>query len=888
MTPPPRVPRGGGSAEAARRICFGGAGDEDDSDIEAAATALPAPPTRREDAGPGDEADLDEDVPMTQEEEEVNVGLRSLNCSQEQAPVEGSPGCRKVEEVVDLCDSPEAEVVDLSGNSPASAARDEKMPASAAHDEKTPASAARDERILAAAARNGKIPVTVDAAADKNADEGDGDGDAMDVCDDAGEPSESSPPRSEDYETAPDISPAADAADAVVSSPVLTGAHSSASSSSSDSLSVAALAARDMSECESDLDSSGDEVLMAPVVRRRGRSAGAPDRYNPSEPSRPARVGSVFGALGSDSVRAARRPVVAVAKLRRAHEKDLESARELEELRREVELAEEGMGDGELDAEEEAFAELAAAQDKDKVKSQKIWDRFERPTSLFVRPVEMLARDEEDFNLPDESEKKYSRKTFRQKSFEHPLTMMLADGVRVPGLDVGAVLTMSSMRWTIDPGSGVDCGHEASDKLVRMLWQLVAHDETPVSPKPGPGFEGSGDRDDIFLVLLEVCERAGSSSRALQPLRPLLVRYGADFDGAMSPCEAALAASETLAIMTEEASSATEDDVLHRTAGMDRSSLDYAITAIPDVEYDPASIASRAARNLRRAFRVYEVAVRAGMDLKWLCLSESEVGVGLKNSRKRYDFGAWTTDDADAAVQILVTCGRVLVSPFGPEISREVGRAMAAVFERVPTHLWPDFRWRAAKALLNVSTRMGILVDLATYHLPYLTPRGRGLRLDFAFLGVSQWCAGPGADPKAVDVSQQPPPVPGSEIMSYSLGDVSSKLSMIQGVQKGTNSVWLLRLGELAKQALCDTDVLMARKPNDMKRLLGLVSGLPKLSRRVGQDLPISNFRLAVTTISNVLRGHSEIDREAKRELNPESCARKSQQTMHDLFKKPA
>jgi hypothetical protein len=318
---------------------------------------------------------------------------------------------------------------------------------------------------------------------------------------------------------------------------------------------------------------------------------------------------------------------------------------------------------------------------------------------------------------------------------------------------------------------------------------------------------------------------------------------------------------------------------------MDPAALDYAIVAVRDADLAPMSMPGRAARNLRRAFCVYEAAVQAGMDLDWLARTEGQEGTGLcKSRRKPPGERAWSAADGDAAVRLLIACVRVLMSPFGGEIAREVGRLFAAVLERVAPDAWPAFRWRAAKSLVAQCDRMYVQVGLATFGLPYLTTRSRCLQLDYAHLCLGQWCSGPAGEPRPLDVSRAQPRPDDADRLSFSLSDVTVQLESVPEMGKGTDAMWACGIGRLAKQVISDEDVLGRRAAGDVGRLVDVLKGMRRLSHRVGGGIPVQNMRLALDTTMSVLNGYAETDRRAYLELHPRERGSKAQRTIESLL----
>lgn len=928
VTPPAPVPRADATARGTtRRISFGGGNPvADDDETDGEVDIIGEVEERMEGRGGGGSSECDgdfsgiqegdgfgedADVPMTQEEEEVNAGMQELNCSQDMGALPGVPFVGEEPEGGDREMTPV--------NSPQ--ASDDVMPdnevtvaVGGKQDLKTPggpdsADAMKICGEVSPASTNSGDTVYVDAlgetpdlAARKALSRASPE--ALDIPSDcAASPAATKNPSS------PAASPVVlDSSSDCAASPIALDSPSSGASSpaamesgaadssprsavddDSDDVELASAAAVTAAASDSESDEDDDD-LLEPVVpmRRATRASAAPNRYDPSAAgSGGGRGGSVFGVLGgSGGRRAAPRRAAAAptAAVRRSHERHNERERDLKVLREEVQMAEqEGTGGGEAGGEEDMFAQMAAVQEAARIAAQASYDRFERPPPLFVEPVAMIGRDEEDWTPNEGNCVDYNVESL----WLHPLTQVLHDAAshEKKGVDIGVMLSLSVMQWTIDPKGGVEVSHVFSDVLVRMLWQLVAHDNTKTSRPFGPGFRSSGDRYDIFAMLIELVKRGHSSSRALPPLRSLLAAFGADFDGAMTASEAAAADVERAETASQEFANLIEDEILAKTAGMERSSLDHEIVAVRDVDRDPSSMTARAARNLRRAFRVYEMAIQSGMDLKWLAKSETEVGQGLRQPRRPCDPGQWSEDDADAAVQLLITCARVVASPFGAELARDAGYAMSAVMERVPEDAWPAFRWRAVKALMGVSDRIGVQVAFATHDFPYLTCRARGLQLDFAFACLAHWCRGPSDDPRPVDVAKLRPPKPDGELFSYSLRDVTELLASVPEFKKRTQERWLLGVGQLAKQALGDTDVIMSRKPHELKQLIDRLKLLRKVSNRLGHGVMMHHFRLVLSTTLTVLSGHSENDKQAKRELFPESFGHKTQQSMHDMVK---
>jgi hypothetical protein len=289
---------------------------------------------------------------------------------------------------------------------------------------------------------------------------------------------------------------------------------------------------------------------------------------------------------------------------------------------------------------------------------------------------------------------------------------------------------------------------------------------------------------------------------------------------------------------------------------MQIGSLDY--DTITNRDYDCAALTIRAQRNVARAFRLFEAAVSGGLPL-------SSLWTGATMFEKS------ASDDALFVVKITSLCTRVLLSPFGSQLFRDVGRLMASVLERVPESQWPDIRLQVAQAIAHSSIRLSVQVELVTYLLPYLTARARGMALDATYIVLRQWAAGPAYDPVLCNEPDLKPSEAArqfrTDVISYCLSDIVGILHSFPRLDRNSDATWACGVMRLLKQAVADEDVFKRRCSGDIDRLLESIKTYRRSFVRLGDGVVVQDMRIAIDALRNFINGSGETDANVRREL---------------------
>jgi hypothetical protein len=638
--------------------------------------------------------------------------------------------------------------------------------------------------------------------------------------------------------------------------------------------------------CGSDLDNSDrdDELLMAPIAgpRRSLRSSVEnisrckPDAFSTVSRARVFDANdSVFGYSGiKPSMRLRARP--RTSGVVREHAKHEARERELEELRRDVE----GHSSTQVNDADSPFAQMAAAQERDRMAKKKVYDKYNCPVPLFTGVVSMVTADPRHWEA--------------HKKPIHPLHSLLlgAQNCNKNG-DIGDIISLPLIQWTLNPDRTSIHPDLDSIAIIDMLFQQTVYDDSDETA-------GVRGRQDMFWMLHGLISKSQTAARNLPPLRTVLASYGAEFDkDASADCSQNGVSASTSPDSKISPPCSQRDDtaavdgalIRERTAGMRSDSLDYDAFVFDDKDIQP--ITSRAVRNLGRAFRLFACAVSSGTGLSSLA-SVSAAGGDSMNVDSYRAINAsdaeWSTErDADASVSIVTACVRVMISPFGSQLCREAGLLITAVLERISSPAgWPSFRWRVAKSIAALTNRLGIQVELVTYLLPYLTTRSRNMLLDVTYLFFYQWSRGSGPDPQPRAVTNLQPSQSaidaGLDLISFTLSDVAQRMSQVTEMDKDTDDTWACGLMRLLKQVVANDDVIARRGAGDLESLSATVKKTRRLAHRLGDGIPVQDLRLALDGLRHVLKSCGSASNEAFFEANPLQRGKKIQTTMLSMF----
>lgn len=779
-----------------------------------------------------------EDVPMTQEEEEVNYQLKSLSCSQEAGGVDDANDGGK-EDVFWTPVGPKG-------------LKENEFEGDAMED--ADKVVCRDRSVVGAA---------------KDLGEGEGKG-VLKESDGMSDRQDLSLPDTE-----------------------VDGEHGlfqervASTPSSKDSVSSASdgveTYGNNVSVSDSESDEDDDALLQPLATRRSSRAAVPPPRY---DPSRLVAMSSVFEPRSTRCPRGGRVKNSASA-LMADVERERAREAELEKLRSEV--------DGDLDSQDgsdedvEAYKRMAAAHERERLELLRVFNSYERPSPLFTTPVRMLSMDEELLKLTGRG---------GRNVLEHPLLSLLVRVLRdcPHGVDIGETVSLHEMKWTVDGKSRPSISPEKCDKLLALLWQLSVHDDTPARTASLSITSHSGDRSKFQEVLVSLLSsEAGGTCRALPPVLCLLACFGADFDDAMTSSQAGVSAmdvdgSSDIPCASPDGEAEVINDLIRvKTVGMESGSLDYETVANAE-EGVGDTMFSRCVRNLQRAFAAYSAAVRGGMSLQWLGKSEREEGAGLLKGRLSSG-DDWFDDDTESVKILLATCGKVLSSPFGNEIAHEVGSFMEAVISRVDESSWASVRWDAAKTFVKQSSRLKLQGAIATHLLPCGTTRSRCLQLDYAFLCLKQWSSGPADNPQLSDIADvhSSKPLPHDQHpgrLSFLLSDIVVALKDVPQIDKSSDVHWLYGVAVLAKQVLTDEDVVQRRDIGDAALLKGILTRLRRESNKLMDDTVLHLVRDTFDAVENFLGIVGQNDQSLNLEFNPLEKKEKKQQTLAIMLKK--
>jgi hypothetical protein len=743
-----------------------------------------------------------EDIPMTQEEEDVNDQLRSLNCSQDgvdnpasSAPVAVDADASADGRVVGISSSPLGTVFDVDTNIGI------EIIEIISDNGSTPEKSLPEFFRLSTSSNESDVENKLSYEKDESNEKDDSKKEQQDPARKVGS--------AENFSNVDKDDDGSEHEDEILLQDNLTTLPRRSSRNQANNMVYGSAAA--------------DSCLMPSVRRIRG---------------------SVFGG----NVRRGRRPVCHTrtpntSELVRARTIRQRKEKGLEELRRQ--LGSGGVDDVTMDAEEAMFAKIAADEDCKRRLRDLIFHKYERPTPLFVRPCES-------------SLSKFELSGTEASPGDQFLRELLAVASHSE-VDVGDVFSRSILRSAAS-------STERLLSIVDMLFQLVVYDDTDDVP-------GLRSRRDAFWALQELlpscCKCDDNQLPHIPSLGEVLVSYGAVFIsrdlGSCGHIASFQFESDILELSVKSAPlEATESSIDHaessdslsRRVGMEVGSLDYDTVMHRDEDLAPITV--KALRNLSRAFRLYEVAVCSRMPLSMLVAPAHEGNA--RNVR-------------ESALAIVIMCATVLVSPFGSQLFRDVGRLMSSVLERVSESDWPAFRLQAAHNIALSSQQLSVQVELVTYLLPFLTTRARGLALDATYLVLCQWCTGPSSFPKAIDVSDLICSVDvtraGSSFISFTLSDIIMALGSFPELNKHSDPVWACGVMRLLKLAVADDDVLKHRKIGEIAIVLDLVKKYRKSFVRIGDGVSVQDMRIALDALRNVIHGLGENDSIVHREVHP-------------------
>lgn len=296
----------------------------------------------------------------------------------------------------------------------------------------------------------------------------------------------------------------------------------------------------------------------------------------------------------------------------------------------------------------------------------------------------------------------------------------------------------------------------------------------------------------------------------------------------------------------------TED---HENGNCQRESLD-AISSRPHVERTPSEAEQLAIglRNVKRAFRA--------------AAAQLERGWGWRRA-----IGFRTQNDKHGIIQTVILCSKVLCSPFGSRLKREVGQVIKAALMRCQAGQWPSLRWEISKAIVTMTTRLQLHVELVSYLFPFDCERSLNCSLDIAYLSLVQWARGPSTEPLAQDVSDHAvsdfAKDFGLDSISFCVEDILVLLGDIPELAKDTDIVWGCGVARLLKQILTMPLVVARRKPGQLGVLNQTINKLRHCTHRLRYDVAVQEMRMALDALIRVLRFMGSADKKSRKELYP-------------------
>lgn len=391
--------------------------------------------------------------------------------------------------------------------------------------------------------------------------------------------------------------------------------------------------------------------------------------------------------------------------------------------------------------------------------------------------------------------------------------------------DIAAAMMAPVMLKEIDSGS-LECCPE----MVSELFYLCVFDDA-LHTTGGRGY------DDILEVVLKLVVSNHSSVLPESDINfPTLVSILQIYGAAIDPNTSQISQSFGM----EERRSGSLDAISER-AHVERAASDIHQLSI-------------GLRNLKRAFRV--------------AAAQLESGWGWKRT-----IGVQTHSDKQGIIQTVILCTKVLLSSFGSRLKREVGLVIKAAIKRSSAEEWPALRWEISKAVMTLTPRLQLHVELVTYLFPFNCERSLNCSLDIAYLSLVQWWRGPSEEPVPQDVSDHTVSDSakefGLESISFCVEDVLALLEAFPELGIDTDVVWGCGLARLLKQILTMPVVLSRRKPGHLGVANQTIGKLRHCTHRLKYDVAVQEMRMALDSLIRVLRFVGSGDKQGRQELYP-------------------
>lgn len=547
------------------------------------------------------------------------------------------------------------------------------------------------------------------------------------------------------------------------------------------------------------------------ILRRSTRSSKSVERYDPSEKSAVGTYGTkdVFGDIISKAKSSALTASAKAVKLL------VKECKRVEELEAENDMLRENMETttNMVGEDEHGFKSLAdnekRQQDQDKVALMK----YSLPLPIFSNPVSIpvnIARD----------------KCGHNGSSTDSWCTILSNFMDFHGKgDLAASMLASVMTEELDSG-----GMKCCPQMVSQLLNLCVFDDTLHTV-------GGRGHDDILEVILKLVRLNVSS---------VLQENGADFPSLISVLQTyGVSVDPNISQITQG----------FGTGDCRPGSLD-AVSARSQVERTPTDTKqlSVGLRNLKRAYRVAAAQLESG----WVW----KRAIGLR-----------TRSERQGVLQTVILCTKILFSSFGSRLKREVGLVVKAAIMRCPEDEWPSLRWEISKAVMMLTSRLQLHVELVTYLFPFNCERTLNCSLDIAYLSLLQWGRGPSLEPVARDVSNCSASACakefGLESISYCLEDILEILEGFPELGSDTDVVWGCGMARLLKQILTMPVVVARRKPGHLGILNRTIGKLRHCTHRLRYDVAVQEMRMALDALIRVLRFMGSADKQSRSELYP-------------------
>lgn len=604
-------------------------------------------------------------------------------------------------------------------------------------------------------------------------------------------------------------------------------------------------------------------------MRRSTRSVSEPDRFVPGRHPFCNRTESVF-AKYTDQKFSNTRKLLTTADFLRAQNFRRQREEEISNLRKEIDCNDAQVKPA--DENERNFAEMAEEEQNEHLCFISSLVKYECPQPFFSK----LAR-----RAPVERcEWKFSAHDY----LLHPLLdilqnsrkLSLGRGQGEDDVDFGELFSVDLIAWSFEETRSEENQGDSLEGVVEVLFQETVYDDTAVDGR-------CERRRQLFSALLRIISVSKYASKYLPSLTEVLSNFGADVDDDDDDDDVVRRGR----IEQQMFSIQSDDERAIRVNHLAEGSLDYDAVVSHDGGRDHGTLA--ASRNLRRALRVYKQAVENGMDLCRLAgtsppLNENS-GTICASTDSANDSSQEAGDDHHALF-IVTVCARLMVSPFGSQLSQEAGALIVSVLDRVGESEWPKFRLKVCEQLVLAIYRLGLQVELVTYLFPYLSRRSRLLSLDLTYYYAKLWHRGPQGLDKAVlpelhqvSISAQQL---GTESVSFTLTDVVELMSNIPEPSKNTDVYWARGLMRLLKQVVADDDVLCRRGDGDLERLMGLAKKMRKFAKRMGDGVAVQDVRIALESLRHVVERYAVRVRQSRESDAHHDAAFFEQPTMAD------